>query len=147
MIIKATQTASNIKQEYDIYVDDRYFKGRSGGICRFQNIYLSRNDTVIKGSYTFPRFDPNIPFSSLLGTSAVTKRFRISRDGKNYAEVMYTTQGVCKNCYVINTESGKSLVLYRCFKGSFNYISVYHNEKQIALIETYLNISDYFLMN
>ncbi|MBQ4601818.1 MAG: hypothetical protein IJB24_03055 [Clostridia bacterium] len=143
MIIKATQTASNIKQEYDIYVDDRYFKGRSGGISRFQNIHLNGRDTVISGSYMIPRFDTNIPVNSLLGSSAVTRRFRIIRNGKEYAEVMYTTQGIAKNCYIIKTAIGETLVCYNCFKGSFDYISLYCGHQQIALIETYLNVSDY----
>lgn len=143
MIIKATQTASNIKQLHDVYIDDYYYSGRSGSICRFQDIHLSRRGILIKGRYMLPRFDRNIPLSSLLGTSAVTKRFKISRDGRDYAEVMYTTQGVLRNCYIINTADGTSFACYACMKGSFNYISVYRNDIQIALIETYLNVSDY----
>lgn len=32
---------------------------------------------------------------------------------------------------------------YFCSKGSFNYVSIYDGDKQIALIETYLTVIDY----
>lgn len=143
MIIKVTQTASNIKQEYDIYADEHYYKGKLGSISRFQDIHLSGKDIFLKGSYALPRLNTNIPYSSLLGTSTITRIFRVSRNGEEYAEVMYTTQGVCKDCYIIQTVMGKAFECYIHVKDSFNYVSVYHGERQIALIETYLNVSDY----
>lgn len=48
MIIKISQTTSNIKQAYDVEIGDSYFRGEAGRYSRYQPITLTGNDTEIK---------------------------------------------------------------------------------------------------
>ncbi len=143
MIIKATQIASNIKQEYDIYVDDRCFKGQLGSASKLQDIYLSGNDLLLKGDYVLSRPSDYIPFKYIFGYSKITERFKVSRNGEEYAEIKHSTNGICKGRYIITTVNGEKFECYYRTKKSFDYISVYHGERQVALVETYLNVSNY----
>lgn len=49
MIIKISQTASNIKQSYDVEGENFYYQGDAGNINRLQSIILSNKDNTIKG--------------------------------------------------------------------------------------------------
>jgi len=48
MIIKITQTASNIKQRYDVAADNLYYLGQLGSLNRRQPITLSREFGAIQ---------------------------------------------------------------------------------------------------
>ena len=48
MIIKISQTASNIKQSYDIEGENFYYSGDAGSISRLQSITLSNKEKTIK---------------------------------------------------------------------------------------------------
>ena len=51
--------------------------------------------------------------------------------------------GFYKNLYEIGLPCGDVFYCFYLSKGSFDYVSVYSDDKQIALIETYLNVNDY----
>lgn len=52
MIIKISQTASNVRQSYDIEGENFYYTADAGSFSRLQPIILSGKDTTVKGVYT-----------------------------------------------------------------------------------------------
>lgn len=143
MIIKISQTASNIKQLYDIEGETFYFHGEAGSVSRLQNITLSNQNTVIRGVHHLSKWIHYIPFRYLFGKVNITRVFRLYRNDHMYGSVGFYKQGFFKDLYVITLDSGEDFQCYICSKGSFEYVSIYQNEKQIALVETYLSTNDY----
>lgn len=143
MIIKISQTASNIKQTFDIESDNFYFYGELGSVNRFQTITLSNKDTTIKGVYNLSQWVNYIPFRWLFGEINLTRVFHLYKDENIYGSVLLSKHGFMKGFYVIALDSGEIFHCYSRSIGSFNYVSIYEGDKQIALIETYLNTKDY----
>lgn len=143
MIIKISQTASNIKQSFNVESDGFYFQGETGSINRFKTITLSSNDTIIKGVYNLSRWVNYIPFRWLFGQANLTRVFYLYKNENIYGSIVFSKYGFMKSSYVIALDSGEIFHCYDCSKGSFDYISIYQEDKQIALVETYLNINDY----
>lgn len=143
MIVKISQTASNIKQTFDIESDVFYFQGKVGQFSRFQPITLSNKDTKMKGVYHFSEWINYIPFRWLFGKENYTKIFRLYKNENIYGSIMYSQRGFMKSFHVITLNSGEIFHCYCRAKGSFHYVSIYQGEKQIALIETFLNTTDY----
>lgn len=75
MIVKISQTASNLKQNFDIESDNFYFYGKSGSMSRFQTITLSNKETTIKGIYNLSKWVNHIPFRWLFGEANLTRLF------------------------------------------------------------------------
>ena len=67
MVIKISQTASNIKQSYDIESENFYYRGDLGSISRLQSITMSNKDTTIKGIYNISKWVNYIPLRYLFG--------------------------------------------------------------------------------
>ncbi len=143
MIVKISQTASNIKQTYDIESDSFYFNGKLGSINRFQTITISNKDITIKGIYNLSKWVNYIPLRWLFGEANLTRVFHLYKNENIYGSIVFSIHGFMKNFYVIALNSGEIFHCYSCSKGSFNYVSIYQGDKQIALIETYLNTTDY----
>lgn len=143
MIVKISQTASNIKQNFDIESDNFYFYGKSGSMSRFQTITLSNKETTIKGIYNLSKWVNHIPFRWLFGEANLTRVFHLYKNENIYGSIVLSNHGFMKSFYVIALDSGETFHCYSRSIGSFNYVSIYEGDKQIALIETYLNTNDY----
>lgn len=143
MVVKITQTTSGVKQLFDIECGEFCFEGKAGHINRFQNITLSGKNTEIKGVHEISPWFNYIPFRWLFGVENVTRVFRLHKNDKNFGRIALSKHGFLKSFFVISSENNEELHCYCRSKGSFNYISVYKGSVQIALIETYLNTSDF----
>ena len=142
MIIKISQTASNVKQSYDIESENFYFKGDAGS-SRLQSITLSNNENTIKGVYNISNWVNYIPLRYLFGEANLTRVFRLYKNDNIYGSIVFSKHGFLKSFYVIALDSGEIFHCYSLSRGSFNYISIYQGETQIALVETYLSVNDY----
>lgn len=143
MIVKISQTASNVKQLFDINSEGLYSQGEVGNVSRFQTITISNKNTTIKGVYNLSKWTNYIPFRWLFGKSNITRAFRVYKNDNDYANIVLSKHGLLKSCYIIELYSGEVFHCYRRSKGSFSYVSIYYGDNQIALIETYLNTNDY----
>lgn len=143
MIVKISQTASNIKQTFDIECDNFYFYGKLGSYSRFQNIILSNKDSTIKGIFNFSKWVNYIPFRWLFGEGNLAKVFQLYKNENMYGSITFSKHGFMKAFYVIALDSGEIFQCYCRSIDSFDYVSIYHNDIQIALIETYLNTNDF----
>ncbi len=76
MIIKISQTASNIKQPYDIEGENFYYSGDAGSISRLQSITLSNKENAIKGIYNISKWVNYIPLRYLFGEANLTRVFQ-----------------------------------------------------------------------
>lgn len=143
MIIKITQTASNIKQTYDIEGESFYYQGESGNISCIQPIMLYNKENEIKGVYKSSKWVNYIPFRYLFGMTNLTRAFHFYKNDCLCGGIVFSKHGFLKSFYVVTLESGEILHCYNLSQGSFDYVSVYLGDKQIALLETYLNANDY----
>ncbi len=143
MIIKISQTASNIKQSYDIESENFYYSGHTGSVSRLQSITLSNKDNTIKGIYHISNWVHYIPLRHLFGEANLTRFFHLYKNDKRYGVVVLSKHGFQKSFYVIALDSGEIFHCYCLSRGSFDYVSIYKGDVQIALIETYLTVNDY----
>ena len=143
MIITISQTASNIKQSYNIESDNFYFQGDCGNFNRFQEITLYNKNDNITGKYNLSRWVNYIPFRHLFGVANLTRVFHLYKNDCLYGSIIFSKHGFLKSFYVIALDNGEILHCYNLSKGSFDYVSVYFGDKQIALLETFLNVNDY----
>lgn len=143
MIIKISQTASNVKQCYDIEGEGFYYSGDAGSISRLQSITLSNKEDTIKGIYTVSKWVNYIPLRYLFGEINLTRVFRLYKNDNIYGTIVFSKHGFLKSFYVIALNSGEIFHCYSLSRGSFNYLSVYRDDTQIALVETYLSVNDY----
>jgi len=143
MIITISQTASNIKQSYTIEGDNFYFKGDNGKFNSFQKIILSNKNDTIMGVFNLSKWINYIPFRYLFGGTNLSRLFLLYKNDSLYGSIVFSKHGFYKSFYVIALDDGQILHCYNLSKGSFDYVSIYNGGKQIALIETYLNVNDY----
>lgn len=142
MIIKISQTASNIKQSYDIEGENFYFKGNTGSFCRLQSITMLNKETAIKGVYNISKWINYIPLRYLFGGVNLTRAFHLYKNDNLYGSIVFSKHGFLKSFYVIALDSGEIFYCYSLSRGSFEYISIYQGDTQIALVETYLSVND-----
>lgn len=142
MIVKIFQTASNIKQLFDIQ-GDIFFQGEVGSISRYQMITLFNKNTTIKGIYRISKWVNYLPLRWLLGKENLTRAFHLYKNENIYGSIMLSKHGFMKSFYVMTLDRGEKFQCYSRSMGSFNYVSIYQGDKQIALIETHLNTNDY----
>lgn len=143
MIIKIYQTASNLKQSYDIESENFYYSGNAGSISRLQPITISNKENKITGIYNFSKWVNYIPLRHLFGKECLTRVFRLYKNEKQYGSIAFSEHGFQKSQYIITLDSGEIFYCYSLSRGSFNYVSIYHDDIQIALIETYLSVNDF----
>ena len=143
MIIKISQTASNIKQSYDIESENFYYSGDAGSFSRLQSIILSNKENTIKGIYNISKWVNYIPLRYLFGEANLTRVFHIYKNDNIYGSIVFSKHGFLKSFYVIALDSGEIFHCYCLSRGSFDYVSIYQGETQIALIETYLSVNDF----
>lgn len=143
MIVKISQTASNLKQLYEIESEGFYFQGENGSLNKWQNIILYNQDTTIKGVYEKSHFTNYIPLRYIFGEANLTRGLNLYLNDNIYGSIVFSKHGFLKSFYVIALDSGEVFHCYTRSKGSFDYVCIYQEEKQIALVETYLNVNDY----
>jgi hypothetical protein len=135
--------ASNTKQSYDIEGENFYYSGNAGSISRLQSITLSNKDTVIKGVFRPSKPENYIPYRWMFGKENRTRVFDLYRNETVYGSIVFSKHGFLKSFYVIALDSGETFHCYCLSRGSFNYVSIYQGDVQIALVETYLSVNDY----
>ena len=143
MVIKISQAASNIKQSYDIESDGFYYSAKAGSFSRLQDITMTSQTDTIKGTYRIPNLVNFIPLRHIFGKANLTRVFNLYRNDDHYGTFVYSKHGLFKSCYIITLTGGEIFYCYCRSIGSFDYVSIYHNDVQIALVETYLSVNDY----
>ena len=143
MIVRISQTASNFNQTFDIEGENFYFEGKSGSVSRNQTITLANKEATIKGVYHISRWVNYIPFRWLFGVVNLTRVFHLYKNENIYGSIVFSKHGCLKSFYVIALDSGEIFHCYFLSKGSFDYVSIYRGDEQIALVETYLSVSNY----
>ena len=143
MIVKITQTASNVKQEYNIESESFYYQGKAGSLSPLQSVIMTNKDACIKGTYKISKLFNYIPLRYLFGKINLTRCFHLYKNNSKYGSFAFLRQGISKCHYVITLDSGEIFNLYSLSRGDFNYISIYLGDTQIALIETALSVDSF----
>ena len=143
MIVKLSQTASNIKQQYNVTGNNFNYQGQAGSFSKLQPIILHNNRTTLKGTYTLSNLLNYIPLRYLFNKQNLTRQFSLYRNNKKYGCIAFSKHGWLKSCYVITLDNGNTFKCYCCSRGSFDYVSIYQGDTQIALVETHLKAIDY----
>lgn len=143
MVIKISQTASNIKQSYDIDGENFYYNGNTGSISHMQSITLYNKENIIKGIYNISKWVNFIPLRYLFGKANITRVFHLYKNDNIYGCVAFSKHGFLKSFYIIALDSGEIFHCYYLSRGAFDYVSIYQGDIQIALVETYLSVNDY----
>lgn len=143
MIITISQTASNLKQSYDVTGEGFYYSGNAGSVSRLQPITLSSKDNTIKGVYRPSKWTSHLPLCHWFGVPNITREFQLSKNGQSHGTIVLSKHGFLKSNYAIALDGGESFHCYFLSRASYNYVSIYRGETQIALVETYLSVNDY----
>lgn len=143
MIVTVTQTASNVKQAYHVQCEGFSFQGRTGRFHSQQPIFLSGKNGEIKGVHRRSTWYNYIPLRYMAGGANLTRRFDFFHDDQPYGSVSFSKHGMLRSFYVITMKDGTIFTCYSCAKGEFDYVAVYGENGQVALIETYLSTNDY----
>ncbi|MBQ3069964.1 MAG: hypothetical protein IJD01_08485 [Clostridia bacterium] len=142
MIITISQTASNVKQSYEVESEHGRYHGEAGSVSRLQSVTLSDKDTTLKGVYSLSSWVHYIPLRYLFGKENRTRVFHLYKNDRPYGRFAYSKHGLFKSCYEITTESGDVVRCYGLSRGAYHYVSVYSGDTQIALMETCLSTED-----
>lgn len=143
MIIKICQTASNIRQTYDIDGENFHYTGKVGSIKCYQPISFYNENTTIDGFFKLSKWSNYIPFRWLVGKENLRQRFQLYKNKELYGNIVLSKHGFYKSSYIITSDSGEIFHCYYRTKGSFDYVSIYHNNSQVALLETFLSVNDF----
>ena len=143
MIIKISQTSSNIKQSYDIQGANFSYVGNTGSVSRLQSITMSDGSNILKGVYSVSKWYNYIPLRYLFGAANLTQQFLLYKNDDVCGSIVFSRNGLYKNCYVIALDIGEIFHCYCRSVGSFDYVSIYREDTQIALVETCLSVKDY----
>ena len=143
MIIKISQTASNIKQQYEISGEGFYCQGDVGNVSRLQQITLCDSENTVKGVYSPSKWTNYIPLFYIFGKACLTRVFCLYKNNKTYGKIAFSKHGFLKNFYIMTLNSGETFYCYCRSKDNFDYVSIYTEEKQIAMLETHLSVNDY----
>ena len=150
MVITVTQTASNVKQSYLISSPDGFgFTANAGNMSSYQDIVLSSANDTLEASYSIGDCKNNFPFIHIFGVESISRAFRVTKNGTEIGRIARSDHGFLKSYYVINLNNDKKTKIYCYFTsaGSFDYVSIYLDGEQIALIETFLNVDNYKYTN
>ena len=143
MVIKISQTASNVKQKFDIYYDYNYmYEGELGSINKYQKISLKQNDIdVLEGKFFVSNVKNFVPFRHLFGFEDLSQNVKIFDKEKEIASFVFSKHGFLKSCYKI-TYKEKTINCYKYSKRRFDFLSIYDSDKQIAEIQIYTTCVD-----
>ena len=143
VIISIKQTASNISQKFDIFWGKEYkYQGSLGAAAVLQNFEMSdaQNGVSFVGRYESPKWFDLIPFKYLFGRPSMFKNSVVEKNGAPLGGFSFSKVGLYKKRYVItDAVLGREYFAYTYAHGSFEYISIYFGDAQIALVENYLN--------
>ncbi|MBQ8289204.1 MAG: hypothetical protein IJX76_10670 [Clostridia bacterium] len=151
MIIEVQQTASSIKQEYDVYVDrDYYCQGINGRLHKYQDIGLVRNgESILHGDHQRLHWKHYIPFKYLFGSVNLSRGLELKRGNECTGSFIRSRTGFWDYFYGLSVGNDRFFRCYTRSIGSYDYVSVYDlsfpgavETEQIALLETYLTVVD-----
>lgn len=143
MILRIEQTRAGTAQTFDVYTGDRLvFTGRLGAVSKRQEIVLEgKNGQMLTGTY-LPAWELQRQAERWkLPGYRLSQGLRYGRAGQNEGCFFLVRDGLWKSRYVI-ANGGESFSVYFLSKGSFEYLSIYRDERQIALVEHYLTVVD-----
>ena len=140
MILEVRQTASSLKQAFDIYYNGgKIYQGASGSVSRFENIELSqKGKRFFHGKYQAPNWKTHIPLLPLFHYNKKTRIFQLYSNDENVGVLYHSHHGFMKRCHVIELLNGDKIYAYTYSKGKVEYVSFYLNEKQIAQMEVFI---------
>ena len=142
MIIEIQQLSSNIKQTFSVE-GDLLASAALGRVHRLQPISVSDSDRIlISARYRYPGWTNYIPFRHLFGIESKRRFFCVEKDGRDIGVMYFSCHGFLRSCYRIQLWDGTELSCYPLAKGSFCYVPIYRGNRQIALIETYLTVTN-----
>lgn len=125
MIIKINQTASNIKQQFDIDSDSFTALGEIGSYSKYQKITLTNHHTNILGKFKFSKPVNYIPFRYLFKKPNRIQKFLLFKDGEALGDIVKSVDGFFKTRYIITLNDGNTFYCYSISNGRFNNISAY----------------------
>ena len=143
MVIKISQTASNVQQKFDIYYDYNYmYEGELGSVNKYQKILLKKDgEGILEGKFYVSNVKHFIPFRHLFGLEDLSQNVKIFDKDNEAASFVFSKHGFLKSCYKI-TYKEKTLNCYKYSKGRFDFLSIYDSDKQIAEIQIYTTCID-----
>ncbi len=139
MIIKITQTFSRFKKKFEFETDNSFSQCETHKGLHSQTITMPYGDSTILGVPAFCAWYNYIPFRHFFKKHCLRDAVVLYKNDIKYGNIVFSRHGFMKSYYIITMESGERFICYYCTKGSFDYFSIYHNDKQIALIEKFLN--------
>lgn len=144
MILEVIQTKSAIKQEYDILIDNQLrFKAEASPVTKYFECCLKDLDgsVIFNTDYDIKIHITNIiPFKWIFGSPKLANPCNIYGNNEKGIFLLSTT-GLFKSMYVI-TLNNSTYNCYTVSKGDYNYVAVYDGDKQIALIEKVLTVTN-----
>ncbi len=143
MIIKIKQTESNTKQEYEIETDGGYYYASAGRFFKQQPITLKSRERELIARWRMASPLNYVPLLHLLGYDRQTKLFTVGNNGENVGSFCFSRHGFLKSYYKIKAGDGTELLGYDIGGWDFNYMCIFKDGVQIALLETYLTVTDY----
>ncbi len=142
MIINIEQNRSNLSQRFEIYMDGSFaYEGNLGSLSRFQEIHMQspRGKANISGRRRISKWTQYIPFVYLFDKTSVTEVMQCRKNGADFGRFSRCRSGWLESRYIIfSQETNRTLQAYPLCRGDFEYITIYLEQKQIALIEHYL---------
>ncbi|MBQ4557263.1 MAG: hypothetical protein IJA60_06430 [Clostridia bacterium] len=98
MIIEVVQTASDVKQLYDVYYDKTLvYQGKLGFMNRWQDIELCKGEgTVMSATYILSKWTYCIPFLSWFGKKQKRSIFRLTQGENPVAVFAHELHGFLK---------------------------------------------------
>ena len=146
MIIKIEQSRSGLSQRFEIDMDGSFaYEGALGSLSRFQEIHMQspHGGANISGRRRISKWTQYIPFVYLFGKTSVTEVMQCRKNGADFGRFCRCRSGWLKSRYVISVpERNRTLQAYPFSRGDFEYISIYLEQEQIALIEHFLTTVD-----
>lgn len=142
MIIKVSQNGSIMRHTYSVEANNFSYSASVGAFSPFQNIFFGDIGNNFKGIFDVSDWINYIPFVWLFGKDGSTRKFNLYKNGSEYGSIALLKQGLFKKYYTITSRNAEVLDCYYLSKGSYNYVSIYYNNLQIAMIETHLTVKD-----
>lgn len=142
MIIRIRQRENGLRLRYDLDGEGFLFQGERGGMAPVQPITLAGCDVTLTGTYRLSSPVNHVPLLGIFGAEQRTRVFEISRNGGVIGTAAKSLHGWGKSCYVIDLADGTELRCYSRRKGQFDYVAIYEDAEQIALLENYLRAVD-----
>ena len=136
MKFQIKQTASNVKQQFEIEGEQFFAECAAGSFAKVQPLSLTHKDFSIRGEYRAPRWKDLLPFGYLFFQEKRRYTFELFKNDTPYGKIYLSRHGILKQRYEIRSAGGEQLQAYSVAQGAYHYVPIFLGYKQIALIET-----------